>query len=114
MSRSNALRLPVAAAVVLVLAAVLAGSALSAGYALKPAITSFSPGTAKAMATVTVHGKNFSAVKTVKVDGKSVAFKVASTTKITITLPSTVKSGKIAVATAGGTATSVRRLVIKA
>lgn len=114
MSRSTTFRPAVSAVAALVLVAVLAGSALAASHAVKPIITGFSPSTAKATATVTIRGKYFSSVKTVKVDGKSVAFKVASAKKITFTLPSTAKSGRIAVTTAGGTATSVHKLTIKA
>jgi IPT/TIG domain len=114
MTRSTLFRLPVAFAAVVAVVAVAAGGALAANYVAKPSITGFSPGTAKAMAKVTVHGKNFSKVRSVRVDGKSMAFKVDSTTKIVLTLSSTAKSGRIAVVTSGGTAMSTRSLAIKA
>jgi hypothetical protein len=83
---------------------VLAGSAFAA--AVKPAISSFAPTTAKPAATITLLGKHFTGAKTVKVDGMKAKFKVVSPTKLTVTLPSKAKTGKITVTTAGGTATS--------
>jgi hypothetical protein len=88
----------------------LAGSALA--VALKPAISSFTPTSAKPAATITLKGKHFTGAKMVKVDGMTAKFKVVSPTKLTVTIPSKAKSGKIAVTTAGGTATSSLKLTV--
>ncbi len=102
--------LPTAAA--LITAAAVAGPAFAAGHALKPAIASFTPTTAKPTAVVTVLGSNLTGAKIVKIDGMSAKFKVLSAKKLTVTLPSKAKSGKIAVTTTGGTATSFLTLKV--
>ena len=93
-------------------AAAFAASALAAGHVAKPTIASFTPMTAKPAAAVTLTGTNLTGAKTVKVDGMAATFKVLSDKSITVTLPSKAKSGKIAVTTAGGTATSAASLKI--
>ena len=93
-----------AAAAVAVLA--FAGSALAAARAEAPLITKFAPATVKTTHKVTIDGKYFTGVKTVKVDGMTMTFKVVSPSKIVATLSSKAKTGKISVTTKSGTATS--------
>jgi cytochrome c551 len=89
-----------------------AASAPAATSAAKPTISSFSPKSAKPLALLTVMGKNFIKVKTVKVDGIVAKLKVVSTSKLTATVPSSAKTGKIVVTTATGSATSATALTI--
>jgi len=98
---------------VVIVSAILAsaGSAFATGQALKPSIASFSPTNVK-MATVTIHGKNFTGTKTVKIDGLTAKFKTVSSTEIIATVPSKAKSGKIIIATAAGSVTSTAILKI--
>jgi mono/diheme cytochrome c family protein len=96
----------------LALTAVAAWAAVAVAATVKPSITRFAPLSAKPLASITVTGKNFTGVKSVKIAGLTAKFKTASTTKITATVPSTAKSGKVAVTTAGGTATSAATLKV--
>ena len=98
----------IAAASVVVLA--FAGPALAAARAEAPMITKFTPTTAKITHSVTIDGKYFTGVKTVKVDGMAMTFKVDSSSKIVATLSSKAKTGKITVTTKGGTTTSKTKL----
>jgi len=88
-------------------AAVLAPSATTASTA-KPAITSFTPTSGKPGATVTITGKNLSGASAVEINGVKAAYTVKSATKITVTVPSNAKTGKISVTTKSGTATSTK------
>jgi len=72
----------------------------------KPSIASFAPTKAKAGATITITGKNFGDASSVTIGGVAAAFKVASPTKITATVPAKAKTGKVVVTTGSGTATS--------
>lgn len=72
----------------------------------KTTITSFTPTKGKSGAKVTITGTNFTGATAVKFAGVKATFKVASATKITATVPAGAKTGKIAVTTATGTATS--------
>ncbi len=105
MYSSNRIRLTIATAAALAVG-VIASPAFAASQIAKPTIASFAPVKAKAKAMITIHGTNLTGTKTVKVDGMTATFKVVSPTELTITLPSKVKSGKIAVTTSGGQATS--------
>jgi mono/diheme cytochrome c family protein len=99
-------------AAALALTVVAAWAAVAVAATAKPSITRFAPLSAKPLASITLTGKNFIAVKSVKIAGLTAKFKTASATKITATLPSTAKSGKVAVTTAGGTATSAATLKV--
>jgi len=89
-----------------------AGSVLAAGLTLKPSISSFSPRSAKALATVTIDGKNFRGTKTVKIAGLRAKFKTVAATEVTATVPSKAKSGKIVITTAAGSAISATILKV--
>ena len=98
-------------ALVLMVALIVSASAFAA--TATPTITSFTPLTAKAGATVTITGKNLTGASAVDFDGmKATTFKVASATKITAKVPSKAKSGKISVTTKGGTAKSSSSLKV--
>lgn len=98
---------------VLVVGVVLAVSSTALAATSKPAITRFTPTTAKVGTMVTITGKNLTGAKTVEFDGlKAVTFKVVSATKITAKVPTKAKSGKISVVTKNGTAMSSASLKI--
>ncbi|MHB1459799.1 MAG: IPT/TIG domain-containing protein [Armatimonadota bacterium] len=72
-----------------------------------PTITSFAPTIGKVGDSVTITGTNFTGATVVKMNGTTVVtFSVVSATSITATVPTGATTGKIAVTTPGGTATS--------
>jgi hypothetical protein len=71
-----------------------------------PTLTSFAPASGPAGASVTLTGTNFTGATAVKFNGLAATFSVVSATSITATVPAGATSGKIAVTTPGGTATS--------
>ena len=72
-----------------------------------PAITSFSPASAYAGATVTITGSGFAGATKVTFNGLDApSFSVTGATQITAVVPAGSASGPIAVTTPGGTATS--------
>ena len=72
-----------------------------------PTITSFSPTSGAAGATVTITGTNFTGATAVTLNGVTITgFTVVSATSITFVVPASASSGTITVTTAGGTATS--------
>jgi molybdate transport system substrate-binding protein len=70
-----------------------------------PAIAKVTPGTTRQGATVTVLGKNFNGTTSVTFQGVPAKFKVASTVKLTVTVPAKAKTGSLTVTTPNGTAT---------
>jgi mono/diheme cytochrome c family protein len=98
-----------AAGVVLALST---GSGLATAAAAKPSLSRFSPLSVKPLASLTIDGKNFTSVKSVKIGGKVATFKVASAIKITAIVPASASSGKVVVTTAAGSATSTATLVV--
>jgi ribose 5-phosphate isomerase RpiB len=79
-----------------------------------PTITSFTPATGAAGATVTLTGTNFTGATAVTLNGVTITgFTVVNATTITFTVPATgATSGPIAVTTAGGTATSATSFTV--
>lgn len=71
-----------------------------------PSITSFSPSSATAGASVTITGTNLSGALSVTFNGTPASFVVDSSTQITATVPAEATSGSISVATAAGQASS--------
>ncbi len=72
-----------------------------------PAITSFSPASAYAGATVTIAGSGFTGATKVTFNGLDApSFSVTGATQVTAVVPAGSASGPIAVTTPGGTATS--------
>jgi len=80
-----------------------------------PTITSFSPGSALAGATVTVSGTNFDTTTggtTVKLNGVTGAATVTDSSTLTFTVPGGAASGKITATTALGTGTSATDFIV--
>jgi hypothetical protein len=74
-----------------------------------PTITSFTPANGLVGSSVTITGTNFDALttnNTVKFNGTTATVSSASTTSLTVTVPTGATTGTITVTTAGGTATS--------
>ncbi len=72
-----------------------------------PTITSLTPASGQIGTPVTITGTNFTGATAVKFNGNSVtSFHVVSATSITTTVPAGETTGKVAVTTPGGTATS--------
>ncbi|MCU0506407.1 MAG: IPT/TIG domain-containing protein, partial [Chloroflexi bacterium] len=89
----------------------LSGVATSAGsftVALAPTVLGFSPGAGKVGSTVTITGANLAYTKSVTIGGKAAAFKVASPTIVTATVPAGAVTGKIVVTGPYGSATSTK------
>jgi hypothetical protein len=84
----------------------------SASFTVKPTITSFSPTSGAVGASVTLTGSGFTGATKVTFNGTSAKFTVVSATKITTTVPSGATSGKIAVTTPAGTATSTTSFTV--
>jgi uncharacterized repeat protein (TIGR03803 family) len=75
-------------------------------FLVTPTILSFSPASGKIGATVTITGSGLTGATKVTFGGKASLFTVNNSSKITATVPTGAKTGKIVVTTAGGTATS--------
>ena len=73
-----------------------------------PTIAKVAPTHAKAGATVTVTGTNFTGTTSVTIRGVPARFEVVSPRKLTFTVPAKAKSGVITVTNPSGTATSGR------
>ncbi len=86
-----------------------AGTGTSSGvftYGKPPTITSFTPTSGIAGSTVTITGTGFTGATYVRFNGASTTFTVASSTKITATVPTLGSTGTLSVTTPTGTATS--------
>jgi hypothetical protein len=83
----------------------IAGSAF-ATTSKKPTFRNFLPRAGTTGTVLTITGTNFSGATAVKVDGLKTAYTVRSSTRITATVPSAAKDGRVSVTTAKGTATS--------
>ena len=75
-------------------------------FKVLPTAKSFSPTSGPVGTPVTITGTALTGANKVTIDGKSAAFTVNSRTKITATVPTTAATGKVAVTTAGGSATA--------
>ena len=90
-----------------------AGAGWSVGtFLVPPTITSFSPTSGRAGTTVIIYGTTFLNALSVTINGVAATFTINSSTKITATVPSGATSGKIAVTTPGGTATSATNFMV--
>ncbi len=81
-------------------------------FKVTPTFTSFSPPSGPVGTLVTVNGTGLTQTTKVTVDGKSAAFTVVSDIEITATVPTTATTGKIAVTTKGGSATSATSFTV--
>jgi hypothetical protein len=75
-------------------------------FRVKPVITSFAPASRSVGTSVTVNGTGLNQASKVTINGTSATFTVNSDTQVTATVPTGATSGKIAVTTTGGMATS--------
>jgi molybdate transport system substrate-binding protein len=71
-----------------------------------PTIATVEPTAAKKGATVTLTGTNLGGTTSVTIQGVPAKFRIASQTKLTLTVPTKAKSGTITVTSPAGTATS--------
>jgi len=78
-----------------------------------PQITSFAPASGPVGTAVTITGVSLTQTTAVTFDGVAATdFTVDSDTKVTATVPTDAKTGKIAIKTAGGTATSTASFTV--
>jgi uncharacterized repeat protein (TIGR03803 family) len=75
-------------------------------FRVNPQIKSFTPTSGPVGTVVTITGVSLTQTTRVSLGGKTAAFTVISDKQVTTTVPAGAKTGKIAIATAGGTATS--------
>jgi IPT/TIG domain len=101
----------VSLAMIIVAAAVLAGSAFAATVAA-PSISSFSPTSVKTGAKITIAGKNLTGATSVMLGSMKATFKVVSSKAITVTVPAKAKTGALTVTTKGGKAKSKTNLTV--
>ncbi|MHB1462387.1 MAG: SUMF1/EgtB/PvdO family nonheme iron enzyme [Armatimonadota bacterium] len=81
--------------------------------AAAPSITSFQPDNGKVGDVITITGTSLTGASVVKVNGTSAPqYTVTSATSIEMTIPSGATTGKIAITTPGGTATSTTDLTV--
>src|SRR5207248_5344009 len=71
-----------------------------------PSIESFSPGSGAPGSYVTFSGRNFTGTTSVKFDGVTASFSVASDTQLYASVPAGAASGPISVTNASGTVTT--------
>jgi len=79
-----------------------------------PAVTSFTPTSGPVGANVTISGSGFTGATKVTFNGRGAAFNVVGSTRITATVPTGATSGRIAVTTPGGTASSSSSFIVVA
>jgi uncharacterized repeat protein (TIGR03803 family) len=77
-----------------------------------PAISGFNPPSGPVGTSVVITGTSFLQTATVKIGGVNAVFTVNSDTQITATVPTGAVTGKIAVTTKGGTATSAATFTV--
>jgi uncharacterized repeat protein (TIGR03803 family) len=75
-------------------------------FKVTPTISGFSPSSGKVGTIVTINGTGLTQTTKVTFGVKAATFKFISDSKVTATVPSVAKTGKITVTTAGGSATS--------
>ncbi|HVO62821.1 MAG TPA: choice-of-anchor tandem repeat GloVer-containing protein [Terriglobales bacterium] len=82
-------------------------------FKVVPTISGFSPSSGPVGTSVVITGMSLSQTTAVKFGGiKATAFTVNSDTQVTATVPTAAKTGKIAVPTKGGTATSAATFTV--
>jgi len=81
-------------------------------FKVTPTFTSFAPPSGPVGTLVTITGTGLTQATKVTFDGKAAAFTVVSDTEITATVPTTALTGKIAVTTKGGSASSATSFTV--
>ncbi len=84
----------------------------SANFTVVPTITGFTPTSGRTGAIVTIIGTGFAEATRVTFAGTGAAFTITSPTQLQATVPSGAKTGKIAVFTVGGSATSTAKFTV--
>ncbi|MBI5216521.1 MAG: IPT/TIG domain-containing protein [Ignavibacteriae bacterium] len=91
------------------------GNVVSTGtFSVTPQLTSFTPTSGTSGTSVVISGSGFIGATSVKFNGVSSTFTLNSATQITAVVPSGTTTGKIAVTTTSGTATSASDFTITA
>jgi hypothetical protein len=80
--------------------------------AAPPTITAVSPTQAAVGSTIAVTGTNFGGATSVRLNGRSAAYTVVSSSRLTFTVPQGATSGTITVTTAAGAATSTQSVTV--
>ena len=88
------------------------GLGSSKKFSVTPVIASFSPPSGKVGTSVTINGTSFTSATKVTFDGVVSAFTVVSDIELTATVPTGAVTGKIAITTPGGTATSATNFTV--
>ena len=81
-------------------------------FKVKPTLTSFTPPSGPVGTSVTITGTGLMQTSKVTFNGTIAAFTVNSDTQVTATVPAGATTGKIAVTTKGGTATSTTNFTV--
>jgi len=81
-------------------------------FRVTPTLTSFSPPSGPVGTPVTITGTGLTQATNVRFNGKSASFTATSDTQISTTVPTGATSGKIAVTTPGGSATSTTSFTV--
>lgn len=81
-------------------------------FKVKPTVTSFAPPNGPVGTSVTITGTGLTQATKVTFNGKSATFTVNSDTQITATVPTGATTGKIAVTTKGGSASSTTNFTV--
>jgi IPT/TIG domain/FG-GAP-like repeat len=77
-----------------------------------PAIASIAPSHGLVGTTVTVTGTHLDGATSVKLNGTAATFTAVSSSQLTFTVPAGATTGRVAVTTPGGTATSTQQFVV--
>lgn len=77
-----------------------------------PSITGFTPVTGARGATVTINGANFTGATALRFNGVATPFSLISATQLSASVPAAATTGKLTVATPGGTATSAANFTV--
>jgi uncharacterized repeat protein (TIGR03803 family) len=84
----------------------------SHNFKVLPTVKTISPTSGAVGTVVTITGISLTQTTKVTFDGKVATFKVVNDSEITATVPTTAKTGKIAVTTAGGAASSATTFTV--
>ena len=78
-----------------------------------PVISGLSPTSGPVGTVITVSGSNLGGAVSVKVGGVAASYRVLSAGKLSVTVPAGAVTGKVAVATAGGTGSSKGNFTVR-
>jgi uncharacterized repeat protein (TIGR03803 family) len=81
-------------------------------YRVTPKVTTFSPASGPVGTSVTITGASLTQTSKVAFGGKTATFTVDSDTQVTATVPTGAVTGRIAITTAGGTASSATSFTV--